>query len=124
MSKKRENSASDFITTIKNYIELKAEYYELTIVEKVSILVGKVVLLIFTALLALALLMLFIILIYNLLMMWIGVPWIVTLIEIGFVGLLTGVLWLFRKPLVIRPVASSVISSLMDSNDKEDEEYE
>lgn len=123
MRQKKESGASGFVDTIKKYIDLKAEYYQLAFVEKVSVLIGKIVLLIFTALLSLALLLLILLLIYNLLMVWIGTGWLVALIEIGFVGLLAGIMWLFRKPLIINPVANSIIRSLLDT-DKEDEEDE
>ncbi len=114
------------VDTIKQYVDLKAEYYRLSFVEKVSVLVGKVVLLIFTALLGLALLMLLIMLVYNLLMAWIGIGWVVSLIEIGFILLLMAVVWVFRKPLIIDPVAGSVIRSLMEQDDKgkEDDDEE
>ena len=83
-------------------------------------------LLIFTALLGLALLMLLIMLVYNLLMAWIGIGWVVSLIEIGFILLLMAVVWVFRKPLIIDPVAGSVIRSLMEQDDKgkEDDDEE
>lgn len=108
--------------SIRKYIDLKAEFYRLSFVEKVSVLVGKVVLMILTALLALVLLLLFIILIHDVMMAWIGIGWVVSLIEIGFVALLMALLWAFRGPLIIRPVAGSVIRGLMDTDDKEKEE--
>ncbi len=122
MVRKKEEKPAGFVDTVKQYIDLKAEYYQLSFVEKVSVLVGKVVLLIFTALLGLALLMLLILLIYNVLMAWIGIGWVVSLIEIGFVLLLMAILWIFRKPLIIHPVAGSIIRSLMDAEDHEKED--
>ena len=126
MARKEKEEPAGLVDTIKQYVDLKAEYYRLSFVEKVSVLVGKVVLLIFTALLGLALLMLLIMLIYNLLMAWIGIGWVVSLIEIGFILLLMAVVWVFRKPLIIEPVAGSVIRSLMEQDDKgkEDDDEE
>ena len=118
MARKEKEEPAGLVDTIKQYVDLKAEYYRLSFVEKVSVLVGKVVLLIFTALLGLALLMLLIMLVYNLLMAWIGIGWVVSLIEIGFILLLMAVVWVFRKPLIIGPVAGSVIRSLMEQDDK------
>lgn len=126
MARKEKEEPAGLVDTIKQYVDLKAEYYRLSFVEKVSVLVGKVVLLIFTALLGLALLMLLIMLIYNLLMAWIGIGWVVSLIEIGFILLLMAVVWVFRKPLIIDPVAGSVIRGLMEPDDKgkEDDDEE
>ena len=126
MARKEKEEPAGLVDTIKQYVDLKAEYYRLSFVEKVSVLVGKVVLLIFTALLGLALLMLLIMLVYNLLMAWIGIGWVVSLIEIGFILLLRAVVWVFRKPLIIGPVAGSVIRSLMEQDDKgkEDDDEE
>ena len=118
MARKEKEEPAGLVDIIKQYVDLKAEYYRLSFVEKVSVLVGKVVLLIFTALLGLALLMLLIMLVYNLLMAWIGIGWVVSLIEIGFILLLMAVVWVFRKPLIIDPVAGSVIRSLMEQDDK------
>ena len=122
MARKEKEEPAGLVDTIKQYVDLKAEYYRLSFVEKVSVLVGKVVLLVFTALLGLALLMLLIMLIYNLLMAWIGIGWVVSLIEIGFILLLMAVVWVFRKPLIIDPVAGSVIRGLMEPDDKEKED--
>ena len=122
MARKEKEEPAGLVDTIKQYVDLKAEYYRLSFVEKVSVLVGKVVLLIFTALLGLALLMLLIMLVYNLLMAWIGIGWMVSLIEIGFILLLMAVVWVFRKPLIIDPVAGSVIRGLMEPDDKEKED--
>jgi len=125
MRYKRESNSSSFIDIIKRYIDLKVEYYQLSFVEKLSVLIGKIVLLIFTSLLFLVLLLLFILLIYNLLMTWIGIGWIVALIEIAFVLLLMAVMWIFKNSLIINPVANVIIKSLLDSNkDKEDKEDE
>ena len=126
MARKEKEEPAGLVDIIKQYVDLKAEYYRLSFVEKVSVLVGKVVLLIFTALLGLALLMLLIMLVYNLLMAWIGIGWVVSLIEIGFILLLMAVVWVFRKPLIIDPVAGSVIRSLMEQDDKgkEDDDEE
>ena len=126
MARKEKEGPAGLVDTIKQYVDLKAEYYRLSFVEKVSVLVGKVVLLIFTALLGLALLMLLIMLVYNLFMAWIGIGWVVSLIEIGFILLLMAVVWVFRKPLIIDPVAGSVIRSLMEQDDKgkEDDDEE
>ena len=126
MARKEKEEPAGLVDIIKQYVDLKAEYYRLSFVEKVSVLVGKVVLLIFTALLGLALLMLLIMLVYNLLMAWIGIGWVVSFIEIGFILLLMAVVWVFRKPLIIDPVAGSVIRSLMEQDDKgkEDDDEE
>jgi len=125
MERKRANNSARFIDIIKRYIDLKVEYYQLSFVEKLSVLIGKIVLLIFTALLGLALLLLLILLMYNLLMLWIGIGWLAALIEIAFVLLLIAILWVFKNALIINPVANLIIKSLLDSdNDKEDEEDE
>lgn len=125
MAHKRGSNSSSFIDIIKHYIDLKSEYYQLSFVEKVSVLTGKFALLLITALLGHAILLLFILLIYNLLMVWIGITWLVVLIEIGFIGLLMAIAWIFKDALVINPVANIIVKSLLDGDkNKEDEEDE
>lgn len=126
MRDRRENESSGLLSIVRKYIDLKVEYYQLSFAEKVSVLVGKIALLIFTSVLLLAFLLLFILLVYNLLMDWIGIGWVVALIEIGFVLFLLAIMWIFRQKLIINPVANSIIKSLLESddNDKEEENEE
>lgn len=105
------------IDVIRSYIDLKFEYYKLSLTEKVALLIGWIILIFFLGILSLALLLLVMLLIYNLLMQWIGIPWVVTTIEIGFVGLLTFVLWLGKKKMIINPVANMIIRVMLDSSD-------
>ncbi len=123
MTRKTNEEQAGLISIIKKYIDLKAEYYRLSFVEKVSVLIGKVVLYVVASLLGLALLMLFILLVHSVLTACIDTEWVVSLIEIGFVVLLATMLWRFRYPLIIHPVANSIVRSLMeqDGNDKEEE---
>lgn len=121
-SKRNKNTSSSFIDSLKEYIDLKIEYYQLHFTEKISLLFGKIVLILIFTLLGLATLLMLGVLIYNLLMMWIGIPWLVALIEIGILLLLMLILYLFRDKIVITPVANSIIRTFLDPDDDNDEE--
>lgn len=125
MSRENENNiASEFIELLKDFVELKAYYYKLSLAEKISLLAGRIVLILFLAIFSLALLLLFIFLIYTLLMSWIGISWVVVLIELGLVILLMAMLWVFKNQLVINPVSSMIINVLFNQHDNEDEDDE
>ena len=113
---------NDIVENAKKFINLKAEYYTLTLAEKVSLLVARIVLIGFTAILCLVVLLLLILLIYVLLMSWIGVSWIVVLVEIGIVLLLILILWYFKEPLIIRPVSGLLIRDIFHNSNEKDEE--
>lgn len=116
MSNKKKNIFSALVDDIKQYVDLKAEYYALTFAEKVSLLLAKVVLIVFVAIMSLLLLLLFVFLVYSLLMTWIGIEWVVLLIEIGLILLILGILIGFREKLIIKPIASMVIKIILGQN--------
>ena len=118
MKQEKEDKSMTLMQVIKEYIDLKLEYCQLTFTEKISLLVGHIIFLMLLALLGLAGLLMIILLMYNLLMGWIGVSWIVSLIEIGFVGLLTVFFWTFREKLVIRPVAGMIVRMMIEPSGK------
>jgi hypothetical protein len=103
---------------IKKYIDLKLEYLQLAFAERVSLLIGSIIFITFIALLGLAILLLFILLINNILITLIDIPWLVTLIEIAFVGLIIAVLTVYRKKLVVEPIANMIIQLLLDPSGK------
>jgi hypothetical protein len=108
--------------SIRKYVDLKLEHVQLSFTERISILVGKIMLMLFFSILSLAILLLVVLLIYQLLMRFIGIGWLVMLIEIAFVGLLMSMLWIFREPLVINPTANMIIRAFYDSNENNDDE--
>lgn len=118
MKQEKEDKSMTLTQAIKEYIDLKLEYFRLAFAENVSLLVGNIIFLMLIALLGLAALLMIILLIYNVLMEWIGVAWIVSLIEIGFIGLLAAFLWIFREKLVVRPIANIIISTLIEPSGK------
>ena len=118
MKQEKDDKSMNLTQVIKEYIDLKLEYYQLTFTEKISLLVGHIIFLMLLALLGLAGLLVIILLLYSLLMKWIGIAWVVSLIEIGFVGLLTVFFWTFREKLVIRPVAGMIIRMLIEPSGK------
>lgn len=118
MKQEKEGKSMTLTQTIKEYIDLKLEYYQLTFVEKVSLLVGHIILLVLIALLGLAGLLMIILLIYNVLMDWIGIAWIVSLIELSFLGLVAVFLWIFREKLVVKPIAGIIIRMLIEPSGK------
>lgn len=129
MRAKENNSSSsqNLFDSIKKYVDLKLEHVQLTFTERISILVGKMLLLIILSILSLAVLLLVVLLVYQILMKFIGIGWLVVLIEMAFVGLLILLLWIFRKPLVINPTANMIIRAFFDgnaNNDEKDENYE
>ncbi len=123
MRQKRESNFSNLIDTLKEYINLKIEYGVLSITERISVLAGKVAYVALMAIFSLVILLLLTILIYNVLMAWIGIPWLVALIEIGFILLIMGIIAIFRHSLIINPIADSIIRNILDY-DKEEEEEE
>ena len=125
MSRKNEkNNTLDLHGSLKDYVDLKVEYYKLSLAEKISLLIGRVVLILFLAILGLALLLLFIFLIYSLLMSWIGISWVVVLIELGFVILLIVLLWVFKEPTIINPISSMIINVLFNQPDEDEDDGE
>ena len=118
MRQEKEDKSMTLMQTIKEYIDLKLEYYQLTFTEKVSLLVGHIILLMLVALLGLTGLLMIILLTYSLLMKFIGIAWVVSLIELGFVSLLIIFLWIFREKLVVRPVAGIIIRMLIEPSGK------
>lgn len=117
---KKKNIFSALVDDIKKIVDLKVEYYTLTFAEKVSLLIARIVLIGFVTILCLVLLLLFIFLIYSLLMSWIGIEWIVILIEIGIVALIMLLLIVFRETLIIKPFANMVIRIMLKSDDSKE----
>lgn len=122
--RRNRQESSSFTDSVKEYLNLKVEYYQLLFTEKMSLLVGKATLLFILSTIFLAVLLLILVLVYNLLMLWIGIPWIVTLIEIGILLLLLGTVLIFRNELIIKPIANSIVRMLLDPDDDNEEEEE
>ncbi len=118
MRQEREDKSMTLTKAIKEYIDLKLEYFQLAAAERISLLIGNIILISFIALLGFAVLLLFILLVNNLLMAWIGIAWLVGVIEIVFVCLLIVFLWIFRDYLVIKPVANVIVRTLLDPSGK------
>jgi hypothetical protein len=116
MNSNKKSTFSALVDDIKKYVDLKTEYYALTFAEKVSLLLAKFVLVVFVAILSLVLLLLFIFLIYTLLMSWIGIRWVVLLIEIGIILMMIGILITFKNKLIIKPFAGMVIRIMLGNN--------
>ena len=112
------------IDAIKRYIELRLELLKLSFIEKTSLLIGKIVLLGVIGIFIFAFLGLFLVLIYNLLMSWIGISWVVSLVEIGIIGLLFLIVWLLRYPMIIRPVANMIVKEICNSSDNDSDNDE
>ncbi|MDR0872563.1 MAG: hypothetical protein LBN27_03715 [Prevotellaceae bacterium] len=106
---------------VKQYLGLKWEYYRLSFIEKVAMLIGTVILMVFMAILALVLILLLTFFGYGVLMSLIGITWLVVLIEIAVVLLMMGLLWKFRDTLVIQPVGNMIIRALFDDDSKQKE---
>ena len=122
MSRRNKNHSSSFMDSIKDYLNLKVEYYQLLFTEKMSLLVGKIILIFIFSILALAFLLMLGVLVYNLLIMWLGAPWLAALIELGILLLLMLILFIFRDKIVITPVANSIIRMMLDPDDDNNEE--
>jgi hypothetical protein len=124
MKQEKEDKSITLIEAIRKYIDLKWEYFQLTAAEKVSLLVGNIVFFIVIALLGLVLFFLIILLIDNLLKSWIDITWLVSCIEIAFVGILIFILYKCRKSLIIKPAASVIIQTIFSSSDSKTKEGE
>jgi len=118
MKQEKEDKSMTLTQTIKEYIDLKLEYFRLTFAEKVSLLVGNMIFFTLIALLGLAGLLMIILLIDSVLTKIIGIAWVVNLIELGFVGLIATLLWIFREKVIIRPVADIIIRTLIEPSGK------
>lgn len=122
MKRKGANDSPGLLDTIKRYIDLKAEYYSLSLAEKVSLVIGRMAFMVIMAILGLVMLLLLIALIHTLLVQWIAIQWLVIVIEIGFVLLLISIIWFGRKKIVIDPIASSFIRNMLEKNEEKEEE--
>jgi hypothetical protein len=119
-----ENNSSfsqNLFGSIRKYIDLKLEHAQLSFTERISVLIGKIMLMLFFSILSMAILLLVVLFVYQLLMKFIGIGWLVMLIEIAFVGLLMFFLWIFREPLVINPTANMIVRAFYDSNENGDD---
>jgi hypothetical protein len=130
MKQEKEDKSMSLMKAIKEYINLKLEYFQLSLAERTSILIGNLVFITFMAVFGLILFVLFLVLIDNLLLLWININWLVTVIEIVFSLLTMMLFWIFRNNLIITPVSNMIIRTLLDSsgkiklNDEEDEDDE
>lgn len=120
MSKDNKNTFSAIIDNVKEYIDLKTEYYKLSFAEKVSLLMSRLVLIFCIAILSLSILLLLIILMNSLLMKWIGIDWAVILIEIGFIFILMAILISFKDRLIIKPISNIIIRIMLNPTDSVD----
>jgi hypothetical protein len=118
MKQEKEDKSMTLTQTIKEYIDLKLEYFRLAFAESVSLLVGNIIFLMLIALLGLAALLMISLLMYNVLIAWIDIAWVVSFILIAFVGLIAVFLWIFREKLVVKPVANIIIRTLIDPSGK------
>jgi riboflavin transporter FmnP len=108
---------------VKQYLDLKLEYLRLDLSEKLSVLVGKLILVGLLGIMGLAVLILILLLLNNLLTQWIGIEWLATLVEIVLMVVAMFAVWHFKDKLIINPVANSIIQTIFDT-DKEDEHDE
>lgn len=115
-------SRKNFFENIRHYIDLKLEYFRLDLSEKMSVLVGKLILVFFMAILALALMLLLLMLLHSLLIQWIGISWVATLIEIGIVILMMILLWCFKEKFIINPVANTILRTFYESDEQTTED--
>ena len=118
MRQEKENKSTTLTQVIKEYIDLKLEYFRLAFAEKVSLLVGHIIFFTLIALLGLAGLLMIILLIDSVLTQLIGIAWVVNLIELGFVCLIATLLWVFREKAIIRPIADIIIRTLIEPSGK------
>jgi uncharacterized membrane protein len=117
--KQEDKKDTSLFDEIKTYLQLKIEYTELYFVEKLSLIIGKLIFLGVAGLCALTFGLLILILLHTLLVNWIGAAWIAVLIETGIVALLFAILWFYREKLIVRPVANMIIKLLYDTKNNE-----
>ncbi|MDL2262147.1 hypothetical protein LJC11_01440 [Bacteroidales bacterium OttesenSCG-928-I21] len=124
MKQGKDDKSLTLTRTIREYIDLRLEHLQLKFSKKISILVGNIVFMIFLAILGLALLLSIYVLIYELLMTWIGIAWVVSLIGVAITCLIIVSVWLFKEKLIIRPIANIIIRSIMEEQEEKEEEHE
>jgi hypothetical protein len=107
---------------VKQYIDLKLRYLQLDLSEKLSVLVGKLIVMGLLGIMGLALLILTLLLLNSLLTQWIGIEWVATLVEMALMAAAMLAVWYFRDKLIINPVADSIIRTLFDSDKDNDNE--
>lgn len=110
------------IEEIKKYIRLQVELLQLSFVEKTSVIIGKICLLAIVGVFVSVLGLLLLVVIYTVLLNFIGIPWVVALIEFGIILLGLGIVWIFREKMIVRPIANMIIKELYDGDDKEEKE--
>jgi riboflavin transporter FmnP len=105
---------------VKQYLDLKLEYLRLDLSEKLSVLVGKLILVGLLGIMGLAVLILVLLLLNNLLTQWIGIEWLATLVEIAIMVIAMLAVWRFKDKLIINPVANSIIQTIFDTDKGDD----
>lgn len=115
MKQKITDDLRDIVTQGINWAKLEVEYLKLTAVEKVIIIVSMMVIGIVVLLLLLPAVMM---LLFALAQVFIGfLPVAVAYVCVGgIVLLMLGLLVVFRKPLVINPVAKFISKVLLENN--------
>lgn len=119
MKNKLTDDLRDILTQGANWARLQVEYLKLTASEKIIILVSMMVIgAVFLLLLLPAVLMF----LFALAQVFIDfMPVAVAYITVGgIVLLLLGILTIFRKPLVINPVAKFISKVLLDNQEKKE----
>ena len=113
MKPKLTDEIKDLLAQSVNWAKLEIEYLKLTAAEKIIILVSMMVIGIFVLLLLLPAILMFL---FALAQVFIGfLPLAVAYVCVGvIVLLLLGILVLFRKQMVINPVAKFISKVLLD----------
>lgn len=117
MKPKLTDEIKELLAQSVNWAKLEIEYLKLTAVEKVIIIVSMMVIGTVILLLLLPAILMFL---FALAQVFIGfLPIAVAYVCVGgIVLLLLGILVLFRKPLVINPVAKFISKVLLDNAEK------
>ena len=110
------------IEEIKKYVRLQVELLKLSLAEKTSLVIGKICLMAIVGIFLMVLGLLLLVLIYTVLLNFIGIPWLVALIEIGITLIFLLIIWVFRQKLIIQPIANMIIKELYDDDDKKEKE--
>lgn len=101
---------------IQHYILLQRDFLKLQMVEKLTIIASALIVLLFVGVLSLAgLFYLSIALVHTLAPMVGGLTWGYTIVGIAFLLMALG-LYLFRKPLIIRPIIRFLGRVLLQDN--------
>lgn len=119
MKNKLTDDVKELVTQGSNWVRLQVEYLKLTASEKMIIILSMMVI---GAVILLLLLPAVLMFLFALAQVFIDfMPVAVAYVTVGGIVLLVlGVIVVFRKPLVINPVAKFISKVLLDTQDKKD----